>query len=122
MKTVLVADDEPAIRTLVNAILDGPGIRTLEAADGPEAIEMAHQHQPDLVLLDVAMPRLNGFAVCQRLKAEASMASTPILLLTALAQESDARRVGADGIVQKPFSPAALRATVESILGGAKSA
>ena len=120
MKTVLIADDEPAIRTLVNAILDGPGIRTLEAADGPEAIDMARQHQPDLVLLDVAMPRLNGFAVCQRLKAEASTAGTPILLLTALAQESDARRVGADGIVQKPFSPAALRATVESILGNAK--
>jgi len=71
----------------------------------------------------VVMPRMDGFTVCERMKAERSMAHTPVLLLTALAQESDhqrARRVGADGIVQKPFSPAVLRATVESILNGSK--
>lgn len=123
MKTVLVADDEPTIRTLVNAILEGCGVCTLEAADGPEALDMARRYQPDLVLLDVVMPRMDGFTVCQRMKAEKSMALTPVLLLTALAQESDhqrARRVGADGIVQKPFSPAVLRATVESMLNGGK--
>ena len=123
MKTVLVVDDEPTIRTLVNAILDDSGIRTVEAADGPEALDMARRYQPDLVLLDVVMPRMDGFAVCQRMKAETSMARIPILLLTALAQESDhqrARRAGADGIVQKPFSPAVLRATVDSILNGGK--
>jgi DNA-binding response OmpR family regulator len=125
MKTVLVVDDEPTIRTLVNAILDDSGVRTLEAADGSEALDMARRYQPDLVLLDVVMPRMDGFTVCQRMKAEKSMALTPVLLLTALAQESDhqrARRVGADGIVQKPFSPAVLRATVESILNGGKKA
>jgi CheY-like chemotaxis protein len=123
VKTVLVVDDEPTIRTLVNAILDGSGVRTLEAADGPEALDMARRHRPDLVLLDVVMPRMDGFAVCQRMKEERSMARTPVLLLTALVQESDrqrARRVGADGIVQKPFSPAVLRATVEGILNGGK--
>jgi CheY-like chemotaxis protein len=123
VKTVLVVDDEPTIRALVNAILDGSGVRTLEAADGPEALDMARRYQPDLVLLDVVMPRMDGFAVCQRMKAETSMARIPILLLTALAQESDhqrARRVGADGIVQKPFSPAVLRATVDSILDGGR--
>jgi DNA-binding response OmpR family regulator len=86
---------------------------------------MARRYQPDLVLLDVVMPRMDGFTVCQRMKAEKSMALTPVLLLTALAQESDhqrARRVGADGIIQKPFSPAVLRATVESILNGGKKA
>jgi CheY-like chemotaxis protein len=125
VKTVLVVDDEPTIRTLVNAILEGSGVRTLEAADGPEALEMARRHQPDLVLLDVVMPRMDGFAVCQRLKAEKSMARAPVLLLTALVQESDhqrARSVGADGIVQKPFSPAVLRATVETMLDGCKKA
>lgn len=123
MKTVLIVDDEPTIRTLVNAVLEGPGMRTLEAADGPEAIDMIRRCQPDLVLLDVVMPGMDGFTVCQRMKAEKSMARTPVLLLTALAQESDherARRAGADGVVQKPFSPAALRATVESILSGGK--
>jgi two-component system phosphate regulon response regulator PhoB len=123
VKTVLVVDDEPTIRTLVNAILDDSGVRTLEAADGLEALDMARRHQPDLVLLDVVMPRMDGFAVCQRMKEERSMARTPVLLLTALVQESDrqrARRVGAEGIVQKPFSPAVLRATVEGILNGGK--
>jgi CheY-like chemotaxis protein len=125
VKTVLVVDDEPTIRTLVNAILEGCGVRTLEAVDGPEALDIARRYQPDLVLLDVVMPRMDGFTVCQRMKAEKSMALTPVLLLTALAQESDherARRVGADGIIQKPFSPAVLRATVESILNGGKKA
>jgi CheY-like chemotaxis protein len=123
VKTVLVVDDEPTIRTLVNAILEGSSLRTLEAADGPEALDMARRHQPDLVLLDVVMPRMDGFAVCQRIKAENSMARTRILLLTALVQESDhqrARSVGADGILQKPFSPAVLRATVETMLDGSK--
>lgn len=123
MKTVLIVDDEPTIRTLVNAVLDGPGVRTLEAADGPEAMDMIRRYRPDLVLLDVVMPRMDGFTVCQRMRAEESMARTPVLLLTALVQESDhelARRAGADGVVQKPFSPAVLRSTVESILNGAK--
>ena len=119
MKTVLVVDDEPTIRALVNAVLDGTGIRTLEAADGPEAIDLARRHQPDLVLLDVVMPRMDGFTVCQRMKAEKATAGTTVLLLTALAQESDrqrARSAGADGIIQKPFSPADLRGTVENFL------
>ena len=123
MKTVLVVDDEPTIRTLVNAILEDSDIRTVEAADGPQALDMARRYRPDLVLLDVVMPRMDGFAVCQRMKAEQSTAAVPVLLLTALVQESDhqrARSVGADGIVQKPFSPAALRATVESMLEGGK--
>jgi CheY-like chemotaxis protein len=123
MKTVLVVDDEPTIRALVNAILDGSDVRTLEAVDGPEALAMARRHRPDLVLLDVVMPRMDGFTVCQKMKAESSTARTPVLLLTALAQESDrqrARRAGADGVVQKPFSATALRATVESILSGAE--
>jgi CheY-like chemotaxis protein len=121
MKTVLVVDDEPTIRTLVNAILDGPGVRTIEAADGVEAIDIARRHQPDLVLLDVVMPRMDGLTACQRMKADRSMARTPVLLLTALAQESEqerARLAGADGVVQKPFSPATLRATVDSFLNG----
>lgn len=123
MKTVLIVDDEPTIRTLVNAILDGPGLRTIEAADGFEAIDMARRHRPDLVLLDVVMPRMDGLSACQRMKADRAMARTPVLLLTALQQEPEqqrARQAGADGVVQKPFSPAALRATVDSFLNGGR--
>ena len=125
MKTVLVADDEPTIRALVNAILEDSDVLTLEAADGAEALAMAHSHRPDLVLLDVVMPRMDGFTVCQRMKAESSTAHTPVLMLTALAQDSDrqrAFRAGADGVVQKPFSPAALRSTVEGILNAGEQA
>lgn len=123
MKTVLVVDDEPTIRTLVNAVLDSPDVQTIEAADGSEAIDMIRRYRPDLVLLDIVMPRMDGFAVCERMRAEESTARTPVLLLTALGQESDrerARQAGADGVVQKPFSPAVLRATVESILSDSK--
>jgi DNA-binding response OmpR family regulator len=107
----------------VNAVLDGRGVRTLEAADGEEAMDMIRLYRPDLVLLDVVMPGMDGFAVCQRMRAEKSMARTPVLILTALAQESDhqrAQRAGADGVVQKPFSPHVLRATVERILSDGK--
>jgi len=121
MKTILVVDDEPTIRTLVSAILDGPEMRTIEAADGVEAIDIARRHRPDLVLLDVVMPRMDGFTACRTMKADGVMARTPVLLLTALAQEPEqqrARLAGADGVVQKPFSPATLRATVDSFLNG----
>jgi DNA-binding response OmpR family regulator len=84
-------------------------------------MDLIGRYRPDLVLLDVVMPGMNGLTVCQKLKATESTARTPVLLLTALGQESDhqrARDAGADGVVQKPFSPAALRAVVESFLNG----
>ncbi len=126
MRTVLVADDEPTIRTLVAAILDQADIRTLEAADGEQTLEMVHRCRPDLILLDILMPGINGIDVCQRIRAEKDIAGTPVIMLTACGQESDrerGQRAGADGFIIKPFSPATLLEMVEKALSdGAKLA
>jgi CheY-like chemotaxis protein len=118
MKTILVVDDEPTIRMLVAASLDGGAYRVLEAGDGYEALDLVGMEQPDLVLLDIAIPGLDGFEVCRRLKTELSP-HVPVLLLTGFAQQTHrerAREVGADGFVAKPFSPAALVTLIDRTL------
>jgi DNA-binding response OmpR family regulator len=113
MATVLVIDDEPAIRRLCRAALEGAGHRVLEAAGGAQGLEAARRGRPDLVLLDLALPDLSGLEVCRRLGA------ARVLLLTGLAGPSEAalaRRGGALGLISKPFSPAALLARVEGAL------
>ena len=119
MKTVLIAEDEPALRLLLSATLSGAALKLLEASDGQEALDMARLHKPDMILLDVAMPKLNGFQVCQQLKAEPETWGTKIILLTALAQETDKARadqVGADGFISKPFNPHDLLRQVQEAL------
>lgn len=121
MKTILVVDDEPTIRMLVAASFDGNGYRILEAADGAEALDLARREHPDLVLLDIVIPGVDGFEVCRRLKAEIAP-HTPVLLLTGFDQQSYRERgfqVGADGFVAKPFSPAALVALIDRTLAAA---
>jgi CheY-like chemotaxis protein len=118
MKTILVVDDEPTIRMLVAASLDGGAYRLLEAGDGYEALDLVRMEQPDLVLLDIAIPGLDGFEVCRRLKTELSP-DVPVLLLTGFAQQTHRERaheVGADGFVAKPFSPAALVTLIDRTL------
>lgn len=120
MRTILVVDDEPTIRMLVAASLDGGAYRLLEAGDGYEALELVRREQPDLVLLDIAIPGLDGFEVCRRLKTDISP-HLPVLLLTGFAQQTHrerAREVGADGFVAKPFSPAALVTLIDHTLAG----
>ena len=118
MLAILVVDDEPTIRALLRAALEQAGYRVLEAADGAGALRQARSH-PDLVLLDVALPDINGLEVCRRLKADPSTAGTPVLLLTGLAQPSDqraARDAGAVGCIEKPFSPADLVSRIADAL------
>lgn len=120
MKTILVVDDEPTIRMLVAASLDGGAYHLLEAGDGYEALELVRREQPDLVLLDIAIPGLDGFEVCRRVKTEISP-HVPVLLLTGFAQQTHrerSREVGADGFIAKPFSPAALVTLIECTLAG----
>lgn len=119
MPKILVVDDEATIRLLIRASLEGAGHCLLEAADGASALQMARSRRPDLILLDIALPRLSGLEVCRRLKADPATAATPILVLTGFAQQAErqaAEEVGAQAFIAKPFSPAALLAQVDDAL------
>jgi CheY-like chemotaxis protein len=117
---LLIADDEPAVRALVHATLEGDGYVILEAADGAEALELSRCEQPSLVLLDIMMPRLDGLEVCRQLKADPHTSGIVVVMLTAQAQERDRDRglaAGANEYFTKPFSPLALLRMVESLRG-----
>lgn len=121
MTKLLIADDEAGIRSLVRMTLQSDFYEILEAADGDEALVMALEHLPELILLDVSMPGLSGFEVCRMLKDNASTASVTVVLLTAKAQESDLAQgaaAGADEYFTKPFSPVALLQMVDQVLLG----
>ena len=105
---VLVCDDEPNLRELIRVSL-GPSYAVHEAEDGEEALALAHALEPELVILDLMMPRLNGFDVLAKLKADPGLARTRILVVTAQpASEEEARANGADGVIVKPFAPEEL--------------
>jgi DNA-binding response OmpR family regulator len=119
MATVLIVDDEPNIVQLVRMTLESHRVRVLEASDGAGAIEQAIEARPELVLLDVDLPDVNGLDVCRRLKREAELAQTKIVMLTAAAQQDDIARgfaAGADQYLTKPFSPLRLLALVEQLM------
>lgn len=117
---VLVADDDDDILALVSFRLERAGYRVLQARDGDEALTLARDEHPDLAVLDVMMPKLDGYAVTRRLREDESTRETPVILLTARVQEADVARgfeAGADDYLKKPFSPAELRARVQAVLG-----
>jgi CheY-like chemotaxis protein len=116
---VLIADDDEFIRRLVTTTLeDVSGVRLLEARDGREAVELALRTRPALILLDVAMPGLDGIEACRRLRAEPATSETPIVMLTAHAGDDDEARAvaaGADRYLTKPFSPLDLLRLVDEL-------
>jgi len=117
---VLVADDDPDILTLVGFRLERAGYEVLPARDGEEALALALERQPDLAILDVMLPKLDGYEVTQRLRSNQATSGMPVILLTARVQEADITRgfeAGADDYIKKPFSPQELRARVQAILG-----
>jgi CheY-like chemotaxis protein len=119
LPTVVIADDEPSMRLLVHATIESDDYNVIEAGDGSQAWEMIQQHKPSLVLLDVQMPGKSGLEVLQLVKADPSLASTRVILLTAKAQESDIESgliAGADFYLTKPFSPLDLLTRVEEAL------
>jgi len=119
MTTILIADDEPPIVELVRFTLEDPEVRVLEAFDGASALQLALQAFPDLALLDVRMPGIDGVEVCRRMRASPECAHTRIVMLTAAAQAEDrawALEAGADEYLTKPFSPLALLALVRSLV------
>lgn len=119
-KTILVADDEPAVLRSLEFILKKEGYRVLTAVNGQEAYDQASTNLPDLVLLDVQMPRMDGNQVCRQLRDEAASANLYIIMITAKGQESDrvnSMESGANEYITKPFSPRKVIARVKEILG-----
>ena len=116
--TVLVVDDEPTIVEIVARYIERAGYETYQAADGPEALRLADLHRPDLVVLDVMLPGLDGIEVMRRLQ-ERPGKRVAVILLTARGEENDrliGLRHGADDYVVKPFSPAELVARVDAVM------
>jgi two-component system phosphate regulon response regulator PhoB len=121
MLTLLIADDEPHIVSLVRATLEDDQIRVVEASDGEVALELAGATRPDVILLDVHMPRLGGLEVCRRLRRDPRFQQTKIIMLTAAAQAADearGREAGADHYLTKPFSPIRLLSLVQALVPG----
>jgi DNA-binding response OmpR family regulator len=117
---VLVADDDHDILTLVSFRLERAGYDVVAARDGEEALRLALERVPDLAVLDVMMPKLDGYEVTTRLRQNRATRRMPVILLTARVQEADIARgfeAGADDYVKKPFSPQELGARVQAILG-----
>ena len=115
-KTILVVDDEKMIRNLLNVNLSKEGYNVIEATDGIEAVEMATEKKPDLILLDVMIPKLDGLSVCKRIK---NVMNVPILMVTAKDSEVDkilGLELGADDYVTKPFSIRELIARIKANL------
>lgn len=118
MPTVLVVDDAPANLSLLAGLLQSD-YRVKLAASGQKALELVQRAVPDLILLDVMMPEMDGYEVCQRLKAEAATRDVPVLFLTAMTQTEDEARgfqVGAADFIQKPINPVVLQARVRTHL------
>lgn len=118
-KKVLVVEDDRDILQLVALYLGNEGFRVVTATTGPEAMKQVKTEKPDLVVLDLMLPEMDGLEVCQRLRAQPDTAMLPIIMLTAKAEESDTvvgLELGADDYVTKPFSPKALVARVKAML------
>jgi two-component system, OmpR family, response regulator MtrA len=116
---VLVADDDEDILTLVKAVLERAGHEVIAVQDGAQALASLQSQEPDLAVLDISMPELDGLEVLQRVRDDDGIRALPVILLTAKAQEADVERgyaAGASAYVKKPFSPRELAERVESLL------
>ena len=120
--TVLVVDDEPNIVEVVSAYLKRELFNVVTASDGETALRAVHEHAPDLIVLDVMLPRIDGLEVCRRVRAQGN---TPIIMLTARGEETDklvGLGIGADDYLTKPFSPRELVARIKAVLRRAAAA
>jgi two-component system phosphate regulon response regulator PhoB len=116
---ILVVDDETPIRVICRVNLEASGLAVVEAPDGEQALELARSKRPALVLLDVMMPRVDGWEVAERLAAEPATREIPVVFLSARAAPDDrrlAQRLGAVGYIVKPFDPVQLPQTIEEVL------
>jgi DNA-binding response OmpR family regulator len=119
-QTILIVDDEPNIVISLEFLLERDGWRVMVARDGQEALEAIERERPALVLLDVMLPRLSGYDVCQRIRERPAWRSVRVLMLTAKGREVEMAKglaLGADGYVTKPFSTGELLSRIRALLG-----
>jgi len=123
-KKILIIEDDPATQRLVDYSLKQEGYQVITASNGLEGIRKAIGESPDLIILDVMLPGMDGFEICYRLKSESTTANLPILMFSAKAQEIDKDtgiKVGADDYLTKPSAPADIVAHVEKLLAKKKT-
>ncbi|MGQ9603584.1 MAG: response regulator transcription factor [bacterium] len=116
---VLVVDDEEYIQHILNFSFSAEGYQVITANDGEEAIEKAKSENPDVIVLDIMMPKMDGYEACRRLKSDPKTRNIPVILLTAKGREVDRKlgnEAGADDYMVKPFSPGRLIERVESMI------
>lgn len=121
MARVLAVDDDPTILRLLQVNLEMEGHEVLTAENGQSALAAIRADRPEVVLLDVMMPEMDGFQVCEAVRADPDIADTPIVFVSARAQQSDLDRgyaSGADGYITKPFDPLELIETIERLAAG----
>ena len=118
---ILVVDDSPVIRSLISVNLELEGFEVETANDGQDCLDRVGDLSPDLVTLDVVMPRLDGFETARRLRADPQTAHLPVVMVTASAQAADLRRgeeIGVDAYITKPFEPANLVSVIRGLASG----
>jgi len=118
-KKILVTDDEESIRLLVSNML-GKDYIVLGASDGREAVDMARSQQPDLILMDILMPKMDGYTACNKIKKDPITRTIPVVMLSAVDHELNVKlsqEMGANGYITKPFTPRDLLDTVKRFLG-----
>jgi len=120
-KKILLVDDETQLVDMLKLRLEANNYEVVVAYDGNQALEKAHSEQPDLILLDLLLPKLDGYTVCGLLKKDSKYAHIPIVMLTARTQEADkkmGKEVGADEYITKPFDTQFLLKRIRDFLGG----
>lgn len=118
-KRILIAEDEPSILMSLDFLFRKQGFEVFVARDGQEALTLAEKHRPGVFLLDIMMPQIDGYSVCEQIKQNAAYAGAKVVFLTAKTQEADIEKgyaVGADLYITKPFSNKKLVAAIQSLL------
>ncbi|MDD5560681.1 MAG: response regulator [Candidatus Omnitrophica bacterium] len=125
LKKILVVDDEKAIVEMLTMRLEANGYQVISAADGQEGLDKLRSERPDLIILDLMLPKIDGYKVCRILKFDEKYKHIPIILFTARTQEIDIKlgeEVGADAYIMKPFEPDILLGKVAELLSRSKNA
>ncbi|ATS19172.1 response regulator [Synechococcus sp. PCC 6717] len=121
MSKVLVVEDSPPQREMISELLAKTGFEVTIASDGVEAIEQLQNFTPDLVVLDIVMPRMNGYEVCRQIKADPRTQTVPVVICSSKGEEFDrywGMKQGADAYITKPFDPKELIGTIKQLLRG----